>query len=188
MKFKKIMKKIQEANKFPIGKKMSDEESDFLQLFWISIRDNNKEIINKIEEDFNNNGKTELFDSILEEAKKRNQEYYDFEYFRNENIDDIKKEFLLNSIFKEYILIDKRNLDKFVDKDISMECLISISSCIESIIFFCVANNFDGYKVVEILVEHYKIKESLLLQYQSLYEENILMLKLNFIIRNISIM
>lgn len=186
MEFSKLLKKIISMEKYPSIKKITEEEFELIQLFWRSIRDNDNDLTKEIEDYLINNDREDLIKTFKDLAIKHNKEYYYFEYFRNKDIEEFKKEYLLNSIFKEYILIDKRTLEKFIDKKLTFKEIMNITKWIERIVYFCIENNYDGSKVVEILNENYKIDPQILAQFEALYNENIMTLKTNYIIRKLN--
>ncbi len=184
MNYIKILDKMLGKKKFTINEKTTDEELQIVSLFWISIRDNNPGLVEELVKYLKEKGREDFIEQMKKEVLSFNKEYYDFEYFRRDDIDNINKEFLLNTIMKEYIIINKRNLLKLVNKELSEEVINSIALWIKKAVYYSISKNYDGARVVDILVNEYNIDKELLNNIENIYNENIIQLKLNYIIES----
>lgn len=185
MNFNKTLDKMLLKKKFTINEKNTEEELQIVNLFWESIRDNNPSLIEEIVNYLKEKNGLKLIEEIKKEAINLYKEYYDFEYLRRDDIDSNYKEFILNTIMKEYIIIDKRNLSKLTSKELTSETIDSIAYWIKKAVNFSISRNYDGSRVVSILTTEYNINKDLLKNIENLYNENIIQLKLNYIIDKI---
>jgi len=167
---------------------LTEEQYEILNYIWITIRDNDQNELEKIKKQFNDANMIEYLDMVIKIAKEINKDYEKFELFRNNDINDEKKIFLINQIFNNFILVNKGISIKSLinDEKISDELLDEISYWLYAAVDYCIANNYDGNKLILLLSETYKIDKNILEELKTLYNNNIMMLKMNYIIKNLN--
>lgn len=177
MEFQKLLDLIISSNDFKIDE--NEEKTELLNYFWTAIRDGKEENLEEIKNYFKKYNKAELFEKIKNSAKEVNKEYYDFEYFRNNEISDMNKIYLINSIFTDAILVNKGTVENYSIPGVNQETLASMCYWIARVVYFCVNYNYDGNKLVDTLYDYYHIEKKLLEDLRELYNDNLLMLKIN---------
>lgn len=177
MEFQKLLDTIISSNDFQMDD--NEEKNELLNYFWVAIRDEKEEDLEEIKKYLSEKNKIELYNEIKDCAKKVNKEYYDFDYFRNNSVSDVNKIYLINLIFTDEILINKGTLENLVIPELPKEKLTSICYWISRVVYFCINYNYDGNEVVNTLNEYYHIEKKVLEDLKRLYNDNILMLKIN---------
>jgi len=167
---------------------LTEEQYEILNCIWIAIRDNDYNELENIKNQFIEANKIEHYDKVIKMAKEINKDYEKFELFRNNDVNDEKKVFLINQIFNNFILVNKGVSIKSLinDEKISDELLDEVSYWLYAAVDYCIANNYDGNKLVLLLAETYKMDKNILEELKTLYNNNIMMLKINYIIKNIN--
>ena len=166
-----------------------DNELEFMYKFWDYIRYNDYENIDKIKNIFIEKRTINEYNLFVRIIKKLNSDFYAFEYFRDEKINNLNKIFLLNKIFKEFCLSNCENeLVLFmtnelkIDQNVSNEILYWFLEALD----FSIQNNYNGKRFINILEETYLLKETILVDLIKLYDDNLMMLKLNYIIKKLN--
>ena len=165
---------------------LTEEQYGILNCIWIAIRDNDCNELDNIKNQFKEANKIEYYDKVIKIAKEINKDYEKFELFRSNDINDEKKVFLINQIFNNFILVNKDvSIKSLINEEkINDELLNEVSYWLYAAVDYCVANNYDGNKLVSLLNETYQINKSILEELKTLYNNNIMMLKINYIIKN----
>lgn len=168
----------------------SDAELEFIYQFWDNFRDGKNEKVEEIKKIFLEKRTIDDYNLFLKIIKELNKDFYAFAYFRDEEIDSLSKNILINRIFKEYCLSNCANdLIYFMTHDLKLDQNVSkqILHWFYEALNFSIQNNYNGKRFVKILEETYLINENILKDLIRLYDDNLIMLKLNYIIKKINI-
>lgn len=164
----------------------NDEELELIYRFWDYYRDQQSDKIEEIKKVFLDKRTIEEYNLFIKIVNELNKDFYAFEYFRDGTIDNLEKNNLINRIFNNFclknnyndilnIMIDEYKLNKNIANDILNWFLHALE--------FSIENNYDGKRFIKILVDTYLIQESILKDLMRLYDDNLIMLKLNYIIK-----
>ena len=161
---------------------LNNDDYTLINYIWKSIRESDSSVLNEIKQIFVSNKKENQFDILIDFVKKINEEYYVFEYFRDEKNSETDKISLLVSIMEKAILRNRIVELKSQIKSITSDKLELLIKWISILVQFCINNNFTGDKIEEILFRQYGISKGISQSISKLYEENLISLKLTYII------
>lgn len=170
-------KKIIEKNLLQNTKQATNE---LRNLIFDIIKKQKQNDLNDIIDQFTKVNKKEKIEKIIEEVKKDG--YFTIQKILNNNQGELL-ELIFNNIIlhSEYYSI-KNKLSEYLSEDE----LFSVYDELQAITEFCIRNNRSGIYFTQVLVESYDVKKDLAEKIGNDFTNNIIELKLNYIIENIA--
>lgn len=175
----KVLASIQNSTK-----ELSDEQQEGLLTFWNIYRKNSPYDAFSFKEELVSELGLEKYDYLVDLVKKDNLEYYYFDYFRSDKIKKVEKVSLLEKIFKYRILVKDMEKDVFENADIEEKTKNGMIDYLDALIQYAIYNNYSSWVLVKIMKDDYDVEEEVIKEFAELYDKNLLILKLNFIINS----
>lgn len=118
--------------------------------------------------------------------KENNPEYISLNFFRDKAIDKTIRKTYLNEIFINLVI--ENNLEEIENKitSITKDEIKEIGNTLFNITYFCIEYNYPGKEICQILNDDFDIDLDISESLITLYNQNKLSLKLDFIINNLT--
>ena len=151
----------------------------FVDRCWQAIRKSETEALTTLSSALGD----EKFERLKEYIIKQNEDYYIWDYFRNETLDPEVRKALLNKIYLNGIIASDYEvlLDSVRDK-VPKTQLNKILNTLQSITYFCASYNRKGKNLAGILKDMYDLDVRLCGDIEKMYDENRISLKLDYLI------
>lgn len=155
--------------------------SRVLDKIWRAIRNNSSELKDMCAE----LGEKKYI-SLVNSIKEYNSEYYDLNFLRSEDVDDIiKAEMLCKIYLNGVVVLNYDALDEATTRFINEKDAMSIRNVLLDITRYCIEYNYPGDDIIHILMSCYDIKEDVCIGLKEIYDRNRISLKLDYLIRNL---
>lgn len=124
------------------------------------------------------------YEKLIEFVKEQNEEYYVLDYFRDQANEEQARSLLFTAIYENTIVMsDNAQLKKLIKNTaVSFENLKGIVDLFYDITGYCICHHCKGSHLGEILYENYDIPKEMSAGICRLYEQNMLSIKLDYLI------
>lgn len=173
-----IISKLKESN---FSKEIIENDEKLKTCLFECLKRNDKTELDEIR---NEVGKK--IDDAIEVVKNKYEDYFCFDFFRNENIELDKRKYILNKIYSKCIIVNDFSNLEFDKSPINKETLKTIAGTLLWITNQCVKNNYEGQKIIKILRREFNVNENVTADLADFYNQNIISLKLDYLIMEIN--
>ena len=130
---------------------------------------------------FQNINSSEWFEKILTEIKEDGA-------FSIKKLIFIEKISLLTFFFSNLVVVNRiKNVKNDYKEILNNDEILALKRELDDITNFCITRNYPGEEFKNILIQIYKCPENISNEIAKIYDENILNIKMNFIIRELAL-